>query len=254
MNQSILLSPADAQTGLVQELVNLGGRVIHWPNLSIDQAEDSFALDEAIENLFGYDWLLLKSEPAVKYFLKRFKRSHTADELDKLKILSIGEETHQALGRSQIHLDVMVDRSVDLFAALKSYAGDVGGLNLLLPSANISRAAFERELEDAGARVDSILAYRTCSSPDELIKLKALITGGAIDFVAFTQPAGVAEFASLFDTDDLQRVLAGVGVACLDESTSSSANGFGLATLIPPNPSVGALARLIGNTPAPKTV
>jgi uroporphyrinogen-III synthase len=246
MSYSILLSGTDAQSGLARELVNLGARIIQWPKLSIDATEGNFALDEAIENLFGYDWLILKNEVAVKYFLRRFDRSHKADVLDDLKILSIGEKAYQALGQTQIHLDVMADRSNDTFAALASYVGEVNGLNFVVPSANISRESFELQLEDAGARVDSVLSYRTCSSSDELARLKALITGGGIDFVAFTQAASVAEFASLFDTDDLSRLLAGVDVACLDETTSRAANGFGLVHLLAPaEPSVSALAHLM---------
>jgi uroporphyrinogen-III synthase len=76
--------------------------------------------------------------------------------------------------------------------------------------------------------------------------LKALITGGGIDFVAFTQAHGVGEFASLFDTDDLSRLLAGVSVACLDEATSRAAKGLGLVgLLVPAEPSVSAFADLI---------
>jgi uroporphyrinogen-III synthase len=216
------------------------------PKLSIDAPENNFALDEAIENLFGYDWLILKNAAAVKYFLRRFDRSHKADALDDLKILSIGEQTYQALGQTQIHLDVMADRSKDVLAALASYVGELNGLNFVVPSANISRESFELQLEDAGARVDSVLSYRTCSRSDELARSKALITGEGIDFVAFTQAASVDEFASLFDTDDLSRLLAGLDVACLDETTSRTANGFGLVHLLAPaEPSVSALAHLM---------
>jgi len=246
MTHAILLSPSEAQSGLARELTNLGARLIHWPELSIDAPEDNFALDEAIENLFGYDWLILKNENAAKYFLERFARSHTSDELDGLRILSIGEKTHQALAQTQIHVDVMVDRSNEVFAALESYATNIHGLNFIVPSAKLHRETFELKLEDAGARIDSVLSYRTCSNSDELVKLKALITGGGIDFVVFKQPASVDELTSLLDTDDLQRVLAGVAVACLDEPTSEAANNFGLGnSLMLTEPSASALAQLI---------
>src|SRR5580765_5211685 len=168
MASSILLSATDAQSGLARELDNLGARVIQCPKLGVDALEDNFALDEAIENLFGYDWLILKNESAVKYFLRRFERAHKADELDALKILSIGDNTYQALGQTRIHVDVMADHSKDVFAALESYAGEVNGLNLVVPSTNVSRESFEPRLEEAGSRVDSIPSYRTCSSSDEL--------------------------------------------------------------------------------------
>ena len=246
MTRTILISPSDRHSALAHELENLGARVIHWPELSIGQPDDNFALDEAIENIFGYDWLILKSKAAVTYFLRRFERSHATDELDELKILSIGEQTQKALGQTQIHVDLMVDRSTDVLAALEAYTGNLKGLNLIVPCANINRDAFASELEDAGARVDSVLAYRTCSSSDALVKLKTLIAGGGIDFVAFTEPGSVDEFASLFDTDVLSRALNGTGIVCLDKPTSRAAKGYEIVDLlVPAEQSVKALVHLI---------
>ena len=246
MSHTVLIAPADPNSGLARALDQLGAHMVLWPKLSINQPEDCSALDEAIENLFGYDWLILKNQAAVKYFLRRFERNHKTDELDELKILAIGERTQQALCETQVHVDVMAERSTEVFAAVESYAGSLNGLNLIVPSAILGREPFVQQLEDARARVDTVLSYRTCASPDELVKLTALIAGGAIDVVAFADPGSVAEFASLFDTDDLSRTLRGIRVACLDESTSHAARGYGVVDLIMPlESSFTALARLI---------
>jgi uroporphyrinogen-III synthase len=246
MTHSILISPADAKSGLARALEELGARVIVWPKLDIDHLEDCLELDEAIENLFGYDWLILKNQTAAEYFLRRFERSHDAGELDELKILTIGERTHQALCEKQFHVDLVAGRSTEVHAAVQSYVGNLNGLNLIIPAANPGRDAIGQQMEESGARVDTVLSYRTCANPDELVKLSALIAGGGIDFVAFAEPAGVEEFASLFDTDDLSRLLAGVGVGCLDESTRKAARGYGVVDfLVPAEPSFNALARLI---------
>ena len=49
--------------------------------------------DEAIDNLFCYDWLVLKNEAAAGAFLSRFQHRHEPDELDDLKTIAIGEST-----------------------------------------------------------------------------------------------------------------------------------------------------------------
>jgi uroporphyrinogen-III synthase len=226
---SILLSPADSRSGLSATLANLGARIIEWPAVKFDVAESSFALDEAIENLFGYDWLILKNETAATYFVRQFRLRHQPDELDDLKILSIGDSANQALAQSNIHVDVVVDRSANVFTALESYVGDFTGLNVLVPSANIYRAAFEQQLADAGARVDNVAAYRTVSDNQSLAQLKALLVGGGIDWILFTSPQSINEFAALIDTEDLRPVLAGVVVACADPETAAAAKDFGLA-------------------------
>ena len=246
MTTSILLSPAAAQAGLADELENLGARVLEWPEIRIDAPESCFALDEAIENLFGYDWLILKNEAAAEYFLRRFEGTHQPHELDELKILSIGERTSQALAQAHVHTDIMVDRSGNVFAALEAYVGDVKGLNLLIPSANITREKFAEQLQEAGVRVDDVVGYRTCSDTGGLTRLKALITGGGIDWVTFTEASAVEALAALFDTDDLPQLLADVKVVCIDEVTEAAAHQFGLAhTLSPGEPSALALAQLL---------
>ncbi len=246
MTISVLLSASDAQANLARELTDLGARIIQRPRLNINPPIDFSAIDDAIENLFGYDWLIVKSPAAAEYFLRRFQSAHEVHELDDLKTLAIGERTQHALSRAQIHVDALAERSGEVFAALKSYAGDVAGLNLLLPSANMHRESFATQLEEAGARLDAVTTYRTCSSLDELSKLKALIAGGAIDCVAFTRPAEIDEFAALFDTDDLGAVFTNLPVACLDEATSNAANSYGLSKLRGPDePLFPVFARLV---------
>src|SRR5262245_20090726 len=100
---SILISPADAQTNLARQLDQLNVRIFSWPELRIDGPQSYSALDEALENLFGYDWLILKNETAAEYFLRRFEVSHEAPELDNLKTLAVGERASHSLSESSVH-------------------------------------------------------------------------------------------------------------------------------------------------------
>src|SRR6266516_1201407 len=80
---SLLLSPAGDTRDLVAEIQRNETKVITWPPISITPPEDCAALDDAIENLFGYDWLLLKNANAARCFLSRFtKLNHSSHELD----------------------------------------------------------------------------------------------------------------------------------------------------------------------------
>ena len=63
--RTILIAPS-ALRALVVELDRYGARVINWPEIEIGDPESFTALDEAIENLFGYDWLI-SEHPAVDY-------------------------------------------------------------------------------------------------------------------------------------------------------------------------------------------
>src|SRR5437588_10536101 len=102
---SILLSPDDRE--LIAGLTQQNAKVITWSTPQIHGREDHSALDEAIENLFGYDWLIFKNEHAAKFFLKRMRElNHHADELDSLKVLAIGDGAEQTLVDVSIHIDI----------------------------------------------------------------------------------------------------------------------------------------------------
>jgi uroporphyrinogen III methyltransferase / synthase len=246
---SILLSPADAGSSLSKELAQFGAHLLAWPELRIDAPETYFALDEAIENLFGYDWLVLKNERAAASFLLRFQSNHEPNELDDLKTLAIGDSTSETLVRSHIHVDVAVARFPfgNIFGALGRYAGDVSGLSFLLPSAGLNCELFEQQLDDVGARVDNVTAYRTAADNQRLAQLMALLVGGGIDCVIFTNSTALNEFSRLVDTDNLPRVLAGVAVICANPETARAAHGFGLSDhkVLPATLSEVALAQLI---------
>jgi len=240
---SLLLSPSVADRELATSLERSGARVWAWPELAIDRPDNEASLSEAINNIFGYDWLILKNAHAADYFLRNCLSAHQPEELEALRVLTIGPEAAEKASELRVHVDIALDRfsNATLFSEIEAYCDNresLARLNFLVPSASVSREHFEQQLEDAGARVDSVTAYRTCSDGAKLTELKTLLIGGAIDCLAFTDPSAISEFAALFDTDDLGRLLAGLTIVCRDPATNAAANEFGLSdTLRPSDPS-----------------
>ena len=250
--RTLLISPNDSSGELARELEDCGARVLTWPILDIGEPENHEALDEAIGNLFGYDWLIFQNINAVNFLLRRFQNlGHEIGELDAVRVCGLGEETVRELEESQVHVDVIPDRlsSQAIFAAIETYVGGrepLRGLNFLVPSAGAPRGYLPEALEDAGGRVDLIPAYRTCSANDPG-RLNALLTGGGIDCIAFTNASEVREFAQVFDTNDLDRLLADVAVGCVDDRAAQAASLLGLtADIISQEAEAPALAQAIG--------
>jgi uroporphyrinogen III methyltransferase/synthase len=232
--RTILVSPDGRHGELASELKRHGARVLAWPGLDLSQVENHQALDEAILNLFGYDWLIFRNIHAVDFFLSRFRElGRDISELDPLRVCAIGEATRTRLEEFQIHVDVIPDRpsSAAALSAIESYAGgrdSLGGLNFLIPRAAIASGSLTHSLEEAGARVDEVTSYRTCS-PDnpDLAQIKGLLTGGGIDCIVFAASSDIRDFAAVFDTCDLHQLVAGIAVVCIDESTAKAAEQFG---------------------------
>jgi len=246
---TVLVSPSDRD--LVAILERSGARVSIRPPVEFGRLANDSSLPEAIENLFGYDWLILKNGRVAEYFLPAFFCNHQAGELDELRVLTVGRLTAEKVAAAHVHLDIALEDFLQgsVYREIASYVGETSLLsrqNLLVPSANIIVESFEDSFVKAGARVDAVTAYQTCSDRRELIRLKTLLTAGGIDCVAFTSSTAVIEFAELLDTDDLGRVLRGIKVACLDRATGDLAAKYGLLeTLVAPESSIPALGAMI---------
>jgi uroporphyrinogen III methyltransferase/synthase len=251
-DRTVLIAPS-VTGNLTTELEHYGARVLTWPKLDIRTLDNCDALDESIENLFGYDWLIFRNVNAVDFFLRRFQElGHEISELDSLRVCGVGEEAVYKLEASQVHLDVMPDRisSQAAIDAIETYAGGrdaFRGLTFLIPGAGASRDYLPEALQEAGSRVDLVTTYRTCSGNDlAMTRISTLLASGGIDCVAFTTSAEVKEFAAVFDANDLNRLVDGIAVACIDETTVQTLAGFSLtADTIPKRSTVPALAEVI---------
>lgn len=251
--RTVVVTRAASQAGeFVAELGRYGAKVIICPTIEIAEPESYERLDEAIEHLYGYDWLIFTSTNAIEFFLRRLKtRVVNVEELDAIKVCAIGQASADKLRDAHVHVDVIPSQSKaeGVFAALSEFVGgaeQLHGLNILLPRAAVGRGYLPKALEDAGARVDVVTAYRTVV-PENLDRgrLSAMLAGSA-DCIAFTSSSTVKNLALLFDTHDLSKVLSGVTIACIGDVTTATAAEYGLHVDIQPAQStVKELARAI---------
>jgi uroporphyrinogen III methyltransferase / synthase len=253
--RTVVVTRAVAQADeFVSQLEQYGARVIVCPTIEIRELESYERLDEAIEHLYGYDWLIFTSVNGVDHFFRRLEATgHHAHEIDDLKVCAIGDATAEKLRDLRVHVDVIPEefKAEGVFAALSRFVGGVDalqGLNVLIPRASVARDYLPRVLEQAGARVDVVPAYKT-SLPANLDRgrITAMLSGAA-DCIAFTSSSTVRNLAQLFDTDDLAEALAGVVIACIGDITANTAAEHGLhVTIQPAQFTIPALARAIAD-------
>jgi uroporphyrinogen-III synthase len=232
--RTILCSPT-APDELATDLRQHGARVLAWSTLDLGDPENHEPLDEAIENLFGYDWLIFKNINAVNFFLHRFQTlRHEISELDAVRVCGVGEAAVHQLEESQVHVDVIPAglSSPAIFDAIETYVGGreaFRGLTFLLPVGSPANGYFQEALENAGARVDRVTTYRTVGANDStLAHLNALLAGGGIDCIVFNSSDDAHDLAQLLDTNDLSRLLAGVLIVCVGSGSLQTAVDYGL--------------------------
>ena len=249
---TILLGPGASEINAA--LVEHGFSVITWPAVAISPAQSSATLDDAIESLFGYDWLIFVNHDAARFFLERLNQTkHEVSELDSVRVCAVGEATAVTLEQSQVHVDV-VALDVTSSAIIDSMATYVGGLehlqrlNILLPQASIGRDYLRRDFEQADARADVAIAYQTVATTDatRLTALHSLLLTASVDAVVFVNESDVSDMYRLFDTNDLGRLLRNIEVFVIDDRAAALARQRGiLPTLISVSPLQDALVQAL---------
>ena len=243
---------ASQSADFITALESYGATVIGCPTIQITDPVSYDQLDEALDHLYGYDWIIFTSANGVDYFLRRLEHANkVVADLDELRVCAIGEATADKLHDAKVHIDLIPSdsKAEGVFSALTEFVGGaqhLHGLNILLPRAAVGRDYLPNEFEKAGARIDVVTTYRTVV-PENLDRgrLSAMLAGTA-DCIAFTSPSTVKNLALLFDTHDLSKTLGGIKVACIGSVTAEAAEQFGLQVDIQPDTSkVAALAQAI---------
>ncbi|HKR59119.1 MAG TPA: uroporphyrinogen-III synthase [Pyrinomonadaceae bacterium] len=249
-----IVGPGTVAQEFLGELEHRGAVINILPAVVVAEPERYERLDEALDHLYGYDWLLFTNPHGVEYFLDRLRRKEIdADTLDDLKVCAIGEETEERLRLERVHVDVVppAGGAIDALAALSEFLGGAGSLselNFLAPRATVISDDLSRALIGAGARVDLIPAYSLRLANGSDPGREAAMLAGGTDSIILTDPASVTHLKQLFDTYDLRNALAQVSVSCFDEVTAKRALGCGLKpNILPANPTAIEFADAVAN-------
>jgi uroporphyrinogen III methyltransferase/synthase len=239
--RTVVVTRAASQASeLTDALESYGAKVFVCPTIEIREPDNYDRLDEALDHLYGYDWLIFTSTNGVEFFMKRLHaRGHKTEDLDEIKVCAIGQRTAEKLHDTHTHVDLVPSQSTaeGVFASLSEFVG--GGahlreLNILLPRALAGRDVLPKALEEAGARVDVVPTYQTVLPENfDRGRLSAMLAGSG-DCIAFTSPSTIKNLAKLFDTNDLGSTLPGIVIACIGPVTAAAAAEYGLRVDVQP--------------------
>lgn len=212
-----------------------GAEPIEFPTIKVTSPESFDALDEAIDNLESYDWLILTSSNGVRFFLERLKvRDRDIRDLKGIKICAIGPGTAGEIEKLAIKVDFVPTeyRAEAIVDGLK--ISGIKGKNFLLPRAEEAREVLPREIRNFGGSVDVVTAYRSVTPINDREKMKDLLKEGKIDLITFTSSSTVRNFTEIFDGDEVTSLIKGITVASIGPITAETAGNLGIKTVIMP--------------------
>ena len=226
--QRVLVTRTRQQaSALSTRLRSLGAEAIELPTIRVAPPDDWAPLDSAITGLSNYDWIVFTSVNGVDHFWARLSAAGLdARALHGLRLAAIGPATAAELQAYGLRADYVPGEYVA--EAVASGLGEVRGLRVLLPRADIARPALADLLREGGAKVVEVDAYRTLqpeTDPDELRDLLARVT-----VATFTSSSTVRNLAAMAASAglDLLQALQHATVACIGPITAETARELGL--------------------------
>jgi uroporphyrinogen III methyltransferase / synthase len=237
----IVVTRSREQAGeLVEMLEELGAAPITAPAIRIAPTDEPEALDRAIAEIGGFDWVVFTSANGVDAFMRRLLDGPgDVRELKGIRICTIGPSTSGRLARYGIKVDLTPGeyRAEAIVEALRERA-EVAGKRFLLPRADIAREVLADELRRHGAEVVEVVAYRTlqeAGTRDGDPDIYRMLLDRQIDAVTFTSASTVRNFARMLGEEPAADLLKDTTVASIGPVTAEAAQALGISTSVMPS-------------------
>lgn len=232
----ILITRAQKQSSEFSSLLKKNGAdVIECPMIEIVPPRSWRGVDQAIEEIDKYDWLIFTSANGVDFFFDRLKKKRkTLRSLSSLKVCAIGPATSSRLSQRKIPVHLMPKEFVaeSVIEAFKRES--IKGRRILLARAQKARDLLPKGLEEMGAKVDVVEVYRTIKPRRGPGRLRRILKEGKVDLITFTSSSTVNHFVELLKGEDIKSLLKGVLIACIGPVTSKTAMRWGMRVQIQP--------------------
>ncbi len=216
---------------LAAPLRALGAETIELPTIAIHDPEDWSPLDQALEAVGSYDWILFTSANGVRKFMDRM--GVTGKDIRSLagaKICAIGPATAEELRKHLLRVDVdKVPREYRAEGVLAAFSEEpLAGKRFLIPRARVARDVLPDELRKRGAQVDVVEAYRTLAPADSAERAQVIFSRHPPTVITFTSSSTVENFLRLLPQKEQSACLNNAKLASIGPITSGTLRRHGL--------------------------
>ncbi len=224
---------------LVAGLEESGAHCLEYSTINIEPVDSYEILDDELERLDEYHWILFTSINGVNYFFKRLhEKGLDARDLKGPGIAVVGKATADVLLDHGIKADLMPETFTGDGLAETLLDQGVEGRNILIPRAVKAREILPETLRGAGAQVTVAPVYHNVPSQGRKDDLRENLENGNIDMVTFTSSSTARNFLTMIDAQDkeeLTRLMEGVKIAAIGPITAKTVVDSGLTVDVEPS-------------------
>lgn len=211
-----------ANRKIVGDLRKSGANIFLFPPLETAKLALNETETAHFTNLKKFDWLIFADVLTVDYFLETLE-SNAIDfyDLDEIRVCAFGETVSDRLRFASVHADVILAKvgTAEVYAALINYIGEaeIGGLRFFYLTSDSEASDLANGLRAKNAEVVELPVYEAVrNETSELIKLKTLLKGGAIDEFILTAPTDLIALKNYFQPENLADVLSEIKISASD--------------------------------------
>ena len=233
----VVTRPADRIGTLAGQLRQLGADVTEYPCIRTVARQPSPQLDQAIENLSQYRWLVFTSPAGPGIFFDRLRSAgKDARTLAGLKLAAIGPKTASELERYGVMADLVpeVYDSEHLAVAMAREEGPV-----LLCRASRGSSALPEIFAKNGIPFADIPCYDTVYENPDPSSVRVLLDKPVL--VSFTSASTVRGFVESLPGVDLSHVVG----CCIGPQTAAEAKKYGISVVTAKEATVESLIECI---------
>lgn len=200
INRTVVVTRAANQQGEAKRLLEAeGARVLDLPALVIGPPDDWGPLDDALDELEDFHWLVFSSANGVQAVEQRLQRrgSCLARRPDSLKIAAVGRKTAALLDGLGAPADFVPPRFV-ADSLIENFPVSGFGLRMLLPRVQSGgRTLLADVFAEAGVRVVEVAAYES-RCPETMPEPTAeAIAAEDVDVICFSSGKTASHSAQL---------------------------------------------------------
>ncbi len=206
----------------IGDLNKSGAKLLLFPPIATEKIPLNETEAAQIGDLQNFDWLIFADVFAVDYTLEHLEE-YAIDffDLDDLRVCALGETVSDRLRFASVHADVIPAniKTREIFSTLLNYIGEseISGLRFLYLMDDSGRSDLSESLRTKNADVFELPIYRTMPNENsELIKLKTLLKGGAIDEFILTAPNDLIALRNYFRYENLPEILSEINISVSD--------------------------------------
>jgi len=225
---TIAVTRAEQQLGEARRLFEAAGaQVLDLPALVIGPPDSWGPLDDALDDLEDFHWLVLSSANGVEAVEQRLRRrgSGLARRPSGLKIAAVGRKTAARLEELGAPADFVPPAFV-ADSLIEHFPVSGWGLRLLLPRVQSGgRTLLAEAFGEAGARVVEVAAYESRCPASLPALTAAALAEGRISAITFSSGKTVQHTAQLLEAAfgaDWRGRLEGVALVSIGPQTSRS--------------------------------